>query len=235
MQSYTAFDLIDACYKTGCPVCRLEHNYARSYLHHLFHESVNDIELRKTLRLSKGFCPEHAWLAVSENLAGPLGVALIYKDVINNTINQLKKGFNTSTPKRMDYLGIFPNPQNKKASRALSPSGRCPACRRQDTMRAVIISSIFEKERVRQMLKALGESDGLCFPHLKLVLQEVKDPGIGNQLVTIHLEKYVAIREDLSEIIRKKDYRFSDEAAGKEADAWIRALEIGTGRMRKTK
>ena len=65
MQSYTAFDFIDACQEPGCPVCRLEHKYIRGYLDTLFHENVNDIELRKTLRLSKGFCPEHGWLPTS--------------------------------------------------------------------------------------------------------------------------------------------------------------------------
>ncbi len=235
MQNYTANDLVDACYKPGCPACRVEQNYTRSYLRHLFHESVNDIGVRKVLRLSKGFCPEHGWLAVNENLAGPLGVALIYKDVINTTVHQLKKGLNTTTPIRKDYLGIFPNPQLRKASQALSAMARCPACQRQETMRAIIISSIVEKESVKRILGALTESDGLCFLHLQLVLREVKDSETGNQVIKIHLDKYGTIRDDLAEIIRKNDYRFSDEGAGKEADAWIRAMEIGTGRLRKSK
>jgi hypothetical protein len=235
MQSYTAFDLIDACKQPGCPVCRLEQDYARGYLNSLFHERVNDIDLRKTLRHSKGFCAEHGWLAVNENLAGPLGVALIYKDVINNTVNQLKKELTASVQQPKDYFGHFPNPVMKKAVRALTPTARCPACQRQEVMRGIIIASIVEKEGARKMLAALDGSDGLCFPHMKLVLQESRDPQVSKKLIDSHLKKYAAIRDDLGEIIRKQDYRFIDEAPGKEAGAWLRALEIGTGRMGNTK
>jgi hypothetical protein len=238
MQSYTAFDLQDACKEPGCPVCRLEHRYVQGYLDNLFHENVNDIELRKKLRLSKGFCPEHGWLATSQYLSSHLGLAIIYKDVINNTIIELKKEIKSSYQYPKKYFGIIPNKSNllmKRLALALSPKARCPVCQRHDIMMAIIISSIIEKESVQAMMVALKESYGLCFPHLKRVLGMTKDTDICIKLIKIHLEKLTTIREDLSELIRKKDYRFAGEGVGKEAGAWLRALEIVNGRRINTK
>ena len=91
MLTFSAYDLLEACHQSGCPVCRLADRYVRSYLKHLFYESVNDLDLRKTLRLSQGFCAEHAWLAVEEKLGDRLGWALIYQDVIHNTHPAVEK------------------------------------------------------------------------------------------------------------------------------------------------
>ena len=102
-------------------------------------------------------------------------------------------------------------------------------------MSAIIISSIIEKESVLKTLPALIDSEGLCFPHLKRVLGETRDTELCKKLIKIHLDKWIILREDLSELIRKRDYRFANEPAGKETGAWLSALELVTGRRKNSK
>jgi hypothetical protein len=238
MLSFTSYDLIDACKEPGCPVCRLEQRYVKGYLDNLFYESVNDIELRKTLRLSMGFCPEHGWMAANQKFPQRLGLAIIYKDVLNATIRQLTKEVRSPSRGWKKFLGFIPYQSNllmDKAALALTPKARCPVCQQQQRFHTSIISSIIAKSSLREMLTAIEASDGLCIPHLRWVLQEIKDPASCSALINTHLDKWETVKEDLAEIIRKSDYRFVDEGPGKEAHAWLQALEIATGRQRDLK
>ena len=60
MTSVTTFNLIEACRQPGCPVCRVEEHSVERYLDNQFYENVNNPDFRNTLRLSIGFCREHA-------------------------------------------------------------------------------------------------------------------------------------------------------------------------------
>jgi len=91
MTSATAFNLIEACREPGCPVCRLEQRSVQRYLENQFYENVNNPDFRDHLRRSLGFCKEHAWLAANAHLGDALGFALIYRDVIRNTMERLDK------------------------------------------------------------------------------------------------------------------------------------------------
>ena len=41
---------------------------------------------------------------------------------------------------------------------------------------------------------------------------------------SIHRKKLEGLREELTEFIRKNDYRFKDEVMGAEGDSWRRAI-----------
>jgi hypothetical protein len=233
MLSSTAHDFIQACYEPGCPACRLEGAYILRYLEHLFHESVNDIELRKTLRGNLGFCQEHGWLAASQKRPYRLGLAIIYKDVLINVLRQLKVETGSSPAdgeKRSGGLPIRRVSWKDRITRTLTPRGHCLACRQQVAIQKSIVDVILAKHDRQQMLASIRASSGLCMPHLRGVIESTRDADFCETLVGIHLEKYAVIHQDLEEIIRKSDYRFVDEGLGKEADAWLRALEIVAGR-----
>jgi hypothetical protein len=52
---------------------------------------------------------------------------------------------------------------------------------------------------------------------------------IGQQLIELERPHLERLRDQLSEIVRKHDYRFRDEAYGAEADSWQRALALLSG------
>jgi hypothetical protein len=232
MTSFTTYNLIEACREPGCPVCCLEQRYVERYLDTQFYENVNNPDLRDILRLSMGFCREHAWLAANQGLGDALGFAIIYQDVIGAALERLDKGVPPPTRRWAGLLKRIPEQVGAmvyKAVFALTPQKRCPACQKRDEMLSIIISSLVESLGQQEMADALQASDGLCLPHLRLALKAVRDVPSCEKLITVHREKLVALCADLAELIRKNDYRFMKEGFGKEGDSWLRAVGMMVG------
>ncbi len=229
MPSSTAYDLLQACGQTGCPVCRVEQSAVERYLDNLFYESVNDIQLRERLRASMGFCREHAWLAVDKRLGNALGFAIIYQDVINNTLRQLDSDITPPVTKHWSaLLKQIPEQVSGIVQRvvyALTPQKHCVVCHQRDKALHNIISSFIESLNEPEMVNALQSSNGLCLPHLKKAFESVRDLETSNLLLSIHREKLESLRSELAEFIRKNDYRFKDEGFGAEGNSWKRAVE----------
>ncbi|WP_367883709.1 DUF6062 family protein [Thermococcus peptonophilus] len=81
----------------GCPVCRILRSYEESQIETILYEHVNDPEVRKKFRKSLGLCTYHAWKTLEKAyseppLLGPLGVAIIYEDVLSRYIGFLEDG-----------------------------------------------------------------------------------------------------------------------------------------------
>ena len=228
MPSSTSYELLQACNKPGCPVCRVEQEAVERYLDSLLYESVNDIQVREHLRASLGFCREHARLAVEKNLGNALGFAIIYQDVINNTLKQL--GSQAELPRTGRWstlLKRIPEQVSETVRRVLyafTPQKHCMVCQKRDRTLHIIISSLTENLREPEMTEALQTSDGLCIPHLKKAFESVTDPDACDFLLSIHRKKLEGLRAELLEFIRKNDYRFKDEVMGAEGDSWRRAI-----------
>ncbi|MGC1375177.1 MAG: DUF6062 family protein [Anaerolineales bacterium] len=105
--AYIAF--VEACNQPGCPLCRIEHDAVLKYIAGLFHEQVNDFNLRDRLRDSLGFCPIHAYFVVDELPGNALGIAILYQDLIKFAMHHLNDPQGLASPKR-----------------------RCPACEQRD-------------------------------------------------------------------------------------------------------
>ena len=87
-KSFTYFALLEAFDKEGCPVCRFMAEYSLHYIDTLIYEQVNDVEVRRKLRASRGFCNWHAWQA-RDITSSALGVAIIAKDLISEEMTRL--------------------------------------------------------------------------------------------------------------------------------------------------
>lgn len=229
MSSSTSYDLIQACQRLGCPACRVEQNAVERYISSIFYESVNDIQVRERLRASMGFCREHSQMAVDKKLGNALGFAIIYHDVINNTLKQLgRRDIVPPNTRRWSALRKrIPEQVGEtvqKALYALTPQKHCIACQQRDRTLHLIISSLIENLHDAEMISALQTSDGLCIPHLKKTFEAVSGLGTCDLLLSIHREKLESLRGELAEFIRKNDYRFKDEGMGAEGDSWRRAI-----------
>jgi hypothetical protein len=233
MATSTHHDLLDACKKPGCPVCRLEQRSLERYLDGFFFESVNDIKLREQLRGSMGFCKEHTRLAMNKRQGNALGFAIIYNDVITNIL----KGFNTDTPPSTSsrlpaILKQVPEQVSARVRNvlyALTPHKHCIVCTQQDRTVHTILATLVEGLDGSEMTRALRTSDGLCVPHLKKAFDSVHTPAECDELLSIHREKLESLRAELAEFIRKNDYRHRKEGFGSESDSWLRASRMLTG------
>jgi hypothetical protein len=235
MPSSTAYDLLQACRKPGCPVCRVEQGAVERYISSLFYESVNDVQVRERLRASLGFCRDHARLATEKHLGNALGFAIIYQDVINHTLKQLGNEIVPPNTRRWStLLKRIPEKVSEMVQRvlyALTPQKHCVVCQQRDRTLHLIISSLMDSLHELEMRNALQTSNGLCIPHLKKAFEAVTDPDVCEVLLTIHRENLESLQGELAEFIRKNDYRFKDEGIGAEGDAWRRAMNKLTGNI----
>jgi hypothetical protein len=237
MPSFTAYELILACAKPGCPVCRLEQKAVQQYMDGLLYESVNSPATRDRLRQSHGFCNEHAWFAVEAHLGDALGFAIIYHDVINSVLRRLEAGVEARPAGRWAALlerlplGVRGTVQN--ALYALTTWKRCPACQQRDDALDLILTELFKSLAAPETAQALRSSAGLCFPHLRLALQQAPDAQACETLIDVHRSALESMRAELAELIRKNDYRFNKEKLGKEGDAWSRAVGMVIGNKRE--
>ena len=223
MPSATAYSLLEACRAPGCPVCRLEQRAVERYLDNKFYESVNSVAWRDELRQSFGFCHEHTWLAVNGRLGDALGFSIISRDLVNSILKQLNEAGSSSptSGRRTSML--------KQIRDALTPRKRCPVCEHREETTRRVLSVLLEELDQPNMTDALEASDGLCVPHLRFVLEHVKDVSDSETLLTIHREKLENLRAELDEFIRKSEYKAVRESFGAEGNAWLRAISMITG------
>jgi len=228
-----AHKLLEACREPGCPVCRLEQRSVERYLDSQFYESVNSPAWRDRLRASLGFCHEHAWLAADQRLGDALGFAIIYRDVVNSVLTRLQDGVPPRSSRRsMTLLRRIPEQVRNIVERvlhALTPQKHCPACQHRSEMTRINISELVRELEEPEMADSLRASDGLCLPHLRQALEQVKNVSACERLLAIHREKLEGLKAELAEFIRKNDYQFVEEGFGKEGDAWLRAVSMIVG------
>lgn len=208
MPPATFHDLLEACGRTGCPLCRLEGRSVERYIDSLFYESVSDIKTRNQLRASLGFCRDHARLALDRRLGDALGFAILYHDSINNLLRGLDRD---------------------SAIAALTPQKECLVCRHRDETRRLLLRTLVTGLGDPGLADAFRASDGLCVPHLRDAFREAREPAARDLLLTLHRAKLETLRGELAEFIRKNDYRFAHEGFGAEGDSWRRAVEKLTG------
>ena len=238
MPSSIVYNLLEACRAEGCPICRLEQKSEERYLDQHFYENVNSPRWRDRLRGSLGFCREHTWLGVDRRLGDALGYSIIYRDILNSILNQLKNGSSLALPPRQKRSLLRQVPEAarnmiEKALAALTPHKHCPVCEHREETTHTALTVLVAELNTPEMTNALQASEGLCLPHLRQTLEQVKDASACETLLTIHREKLESLKTELDEFIRKNDYQAIKEGFGREGDAWLRALAIVAGRRGK--
>lgn len=238
MANFAVYKLVEASREQGCPVCRLEQQGVERYLDNQFYENVNSSKWRDHLRASLGFCHEHVWLAVDKRLGDALGFSIIYRDIVNSVLKQLSEGGSPPRPARgrKSLLGQVPEQARnlvQKMLLAFTPRKRCPVCEHRDETSRNTLIALVEGLETTEFVTALQASDGLCLPHLRRVLEHVREVSVCEALLGIHREKLESLKAELDEFIRKNDYRFAAEGFGKEGDAWLRAISLVVGQRRQ--
>ena len=123
----------------GCPLCRLGQAAADSYLNALIYEGVTDVGLRQELRDARGLCHRHAW-RIARQRGSVLGVAIIYRDVVNALARAAGAEFASDTS-QADHASSQPMEQTDPP---LTPAARVH-----------LRSSPFVGERIRRWVASL--------------------------------------------------------------------------------
>jgi hypothetical protein len=227
------YELLEAFPQPGCPLCRQVQSAVERSLAHLFYESVTDPAVRHHLRRSLGFCQKHAWLLVEARLGDALGIAIIYHDLLGSLLKNLPKAsISSASEKSYRLLRRLPSSLKTVLQQALvvlAPHHPCPACEQEESSRAAAVGVLTASLKEPAFVEAFQASSGLCLPHLRQALEEVRDPLGLEILLSASREKWTALQAELAEIIRKNDYRYREEAFGPEGDAWKRVIAVMVG------
>src|SRR5512145_3089731 len=202
-KTHTYHELIRFCAEPGCPICRFVGHTVQGYLKSLFYENVNDPETRLQLRLTHGFCYDHAWLLLEGEIGDALGTAIIYHDVVNFTVKgiaQADQDFRAHKNWRARLKGVLSawGSRGGHLAKAMRPTRHCPVCaERDDTTRLTmeVFTSALTDEAFCQ---AFRTSPGLCFPHLDMAFEQVSDARGYENLVDISQAQLSALRQELA-------------------------------------
>lgn len=235
MANFIVHNLLEACRKPGCPVCQLEQNVVERYLDNQFYENVNNPRWRDRLRGSLGFCHAHTWLAADKRLGDPLGFSIIYRDLVNSVLRRFETGERPARAARGWTALLRQLPEEARtriagALAAITPRKHCPVCEHRDESTRNTLTVLLEELKQPEMVTALQASEGLCLPHLRQALEQIRDASVLERLLSIQQEKLESLRAELDEFIRKNDYQFAAEGFGGERDAWLRAMAMVVGK-----
>lgn len=190
-----------------CPLCFTVRNYVYEHLRSLLDECVTDPVTRDRIFGSKGFCRHHAWMGVHQRQA--LGMGVIYGSVLAKGLKELP-----SSPSFFKKKDDHP----------------CPLCLSEEEREHSIpkeFALVWDESELFR--KAFGEKGILCLPHLKETLEQKMSSDRRKELREAGKKALENLGQELNEFLEKQDYHRSQEALGKEWDAWVRAVRMISG------
>jgi Family of unknown function (DUF6062) len=234
----TSLQLKDALAQDGCALCRLREYYGRRYLSWFLHEQVNDVATRLKLAQSWGFCAYHAWLLQQlewERSHDGMATAMLWEWLMRRygTILQHSLEESCLPKKRLWHKWRWWRPSRpaEPLLHAFAAEGSCPTCTSQQESEAyalrVLTQHLAEDASFQTLYKQAG---GLCMPHFKAALASAEEVQAVRVLVEVQRETLGSLAVELSEYVRKHDYRFAHEPYGAEADAFIRGTALLVGK-----
>lgn len=216
--------LLYACTQEGCPLCRLTQESIRRYLESWKYELFTDVDVRKELQRTQGFCHNHTWQLVQ--LGATLPLAQAYRDIITDLTEQLQKVSSTNAPSTPGLLRRFFESGSKRETE------QCPACRQTEEAERRYIHTLRKALLHTEFYQQLAASNGLCLHHFYLSCELKMSDTHGDWLTPLRKAQLACLQrldQELQEMIRKHDYRFRDEVRGSEMSAWKKAAGIIAG------
>jgi hypothetical protein len=191
------FELWDALGGPECAICQLGAKAGARSLDALLYEYVNDPETQSRLVASGGFGPRP--LDLLTNIHDTLGLSILYHRICDENLAALESGGGPVVAQApCPYELARANAERRFIHEFIAHLGA---------------ADFFEKYR---------QSPGLCWKHLRNVLDDVKDRSRRRSILAVEADCLRAIRSDLALLIQRTDHRSQDRIQG-EAWAWKRA------------
>ena len=202
-------ELMDRMEDGKCPICEFTEYRLKEAYDRFLYEGVNSPHLRYKIEKANGFCAYHAHKLLELN--DPLTHAILYHDFMHNVIENI--GNKKNKTRYDNHEGCF----------------FCDNVRRNENDYTNAFIEFFANENFREKYK---KGATLCVPHLTAIknIRFVNRKTV-KELLEVTLEKYRHLNENLSEIKRKNDYRYTDEEwTEEEKKAWQKAVSIFNGK-----
>lgn len=228
-------DALRAAYgREGCPVCMVVLQYLELAMDSWEYEGFTDEELRHQLIRSRGFCPLHTWQLAQRHNAFRLG--LIYNEILTDVLqgldgdNSKRSSAGLPAPKRGSiWNGGWRKRRRQAGVRPVFE--HCPFCQSRASAQDRLISTLVQMLDAEEDRTLFSQSTGLCLTHFTLARQFAQErfPVIVPHLLACQRICLRRVLEEVRELARKHDYRFSDEPRGDEMLSWRRAAELCAG------
>ena len=217
----------------GCPVCIVVLDYLERSMDSWEYEGFSDVEHRHELIQSRGFCPLHTWQLAQRSNAFRL--SLVYNEVLTDVLHTLdgedsRQPSGVNRAKRKPVLHGWWKRWRHQADENPERTP-CPLCSNRANFEQRLISTLVQQLRSEEIRLLLSQSTGLCLLHFAQARREaeVNDPALSGHLLDCQRTCIQRVLEEVRELIRKHDYRFSDEPRGDEMLSWRRAAVLCAG------
>jgi hypothetical protein len=96
-----------------------------------------------------------------------------------------------------------------------------------------VVSTLVQQLLSEEMRQLLSQSPGMCLEHLEQAKHqaEVAEPTVSRHILACQLICTRQVLQELRELVRKHDYRFSDEPRGDEMTFWRRGAQLCAGNV----
>jgi hypothetical protein len=215
--SFSYYELIETFPRRGCAICNLLHDKVDKYLDHLLYERVTKPSTHDAFRASHGLCAVHGDLLLTTK-GSALGIAILYRTCLKAGL----AGLADPDVGRSWFLGS-PSPK------ILAPTGLCPACEQMLEAEETLIDTLRKYADDNKLTDAYRSSDGLCLPHMGILMAAGTPAAARNRLASIQAGHWQALLVELETFIEKQDYRRAQDAIGKERDSWRRVVRLISG------
>lgn len=191
------FELLDACARDGCPVCRLALRSVERFFDSLTYENTNDPGIRAELRASRGFCNRHAW-QYAEWRDG-LGAAIIYRDVLREVLREVDGA--PDEPMELlaraaeQLLDPSRNRDRDRLLRALTPARPCLVCQQEGATSRNALDALLRRLDEPGVASTLAGSAGLCRHHLRVAMSMARREAQRTPLVEAQRAAWARLRD----------------------------------------
>jgi hypothetical protein len=204
-----------ALQQSGCPICNISQRAASRYISQLLWENVNDVETRKKIIASLGYCPQHTEELVTTELTqhgSAMGTSIIYENLAQVVAKRLQTWQPPpKMPARQSIINRLRNwrraPKTLPSSMdVLSVDSECRVCQIAERSARFGLSTFLEILKVDpdQWMQLYLLSDGLCLPHLRLCMEHTEEyPTVVQYLVTDTIKRLNDRRKQMDEYVRK--------------------------------
>jgi len=214
------FDLDDAIESGQCVLCHVVARAERRWLDSFWREGRRDPSARQKFYAAGGFCRRHAWLL--QELVASAGTGAPIADVYGALANR-------DLPILDTVIEGLDRPLRSPARRLRRPKP-CPACA--DAAEA-------ERRKAHFLLEMLAQpparnryrrSGGLCFSHLRLVLEESSGDAELRCFVARDFRRRLDdLRRRLEAYERSRDHRYRGTADSAALASWTDVVRLYAG------
>lgn len=226
-------DLLRACQQPGCPICRLVQNEVDFYLQSALQGPTYNLAQREELWNSLGLCKEHSSRMLDLGLGNTITAAVGYHDILLTVIQQLQHV--DLSPRRPKRLFLSKKRKSKLPLKfeavvnVFIQHRPCPVCHLAETFSRSALETLLASLRMQEMHGALTSSDGLCLPHLRQLFEQVQDPEMCKELITMNVEQLETLRRKLIELIRQIEQNKDHKITQAEKDTWQIVINVING------